>query len=39
MKSTVPVGTSSKVKGIIEDSIDARNLDFKIDLFSRTEIE
>ena len=37
MKSTVPVGTSSKVKNIIEEHINNRNLDFKIDLIFNPE--
>ena len=37
IKSTVPVGTSSKVKSIIEECILNRNLSFKIDLIFNPE--
>ena len=37
IKSTVPVGTSAKVKSIIEECIRDRNLDFKIDVIFNPE--
>ena len=37
MKSTVPVGTSTKVKNIIKEHVRNRNLDFEIDLIFNPE--
>lgn len=37
VKSTVPVGTSFKIKNIIEDAIKSRNVDIKIDIASNPE--
>ena len=37
MKSTVPVGTSDKVKKIIEDSISTRKLNHKIEIICNPE--
>ncbi|MBC7426329.1 MAG: UDP-glucose/GDP-mannose dehydrogenase family protein [Bacteroidia bacterium] len=36
-KSTVPVGTSAKVKKAVQESLDARGVDFKFDVASNPE--